>query len=181
MPVHTRIVAVLISLAVWSVSGVASFAQAPDEKPHAGPPLLPLVDDYNPQNQFALILRGEQNAHKVYEDAFVLAFMDRAPVEPGHVLVISKTSRARNLLEVDPKVLSRLMAVAQRVGKAQVAALGAQGFTIIQNNGAGQTVPHLHIHVIPRMTTRPLVLGIDKRADPEDLKALADKLSKAMK
>ncbi len=178
---RSRIFAGLITLVVWSGGGSASFAQGPDEKAHAWPPILPLVGEYDVQNQFAQILRGEKEAYKVYEDAFVLAFMDRAPVEPGHVLVISKISRARNLLEIDPKVLSRLMAVASRVGKAQIAALGAQGFTIIQNNGAGQTVPHLHIHVIPRMTSKPLVQGIDKRAAPEELKAMAAQLSKAIK
>lgn len=171
----------VVILAAWAAASSAA-EQTPRLEPAKNwPAPMPLVDSYNPDNAFARIIRGEQTAPKVFEDEFVLAFMDRAPVEPGHVLVISKTSRARNLLEIEPEMLARMVAVVQRVGKAQVSELGALGFTIIQNNGAGQTVPHLHIHVIPRMTARPLVLGFDNRADPAALEALAAKLRTALK
>ncbi len=114
-----------------------------------------LPGSYDSNNPFARIIRGTLPAAKVYEDDRVLAFMDIAPVEKGHVLVISKTSLARNLLEIDLADLDRIMAVARRVGQAQMKALGADGFSIEQNNGYGQTVFHLHVHVIPRYRGQP--------------------------
>jgi histidine triad (HIT) family protein len=110
---------------------------------------------YDPDNSFAKIIRGELPAAKVYEDDRVLAFMDYKPVERGHVLVISKRSQARNLLDVDLADFDRIMAVARRIGQAQMKALGANGFSIEQNNGYGQTVLHLHVHVIPRYSGQP--------------------------
>jgi len=163
----------------WAAPARAEEAPAaPVAKPL---PVMPLQDAYNPDNPFAQMLRGERHQAKVYEDDQVLAFMDQAPVMPGHVLVISKVSRARNLLDVSPEDLARLMAVVRRVGQAQVAALGALGFTIMQNNGAGQSVPHLHIHVMPRMNTTPLVFGPKPRPDPAELEAVAAKLRAAMR
>ena len=142
---------------------------------------IPLKAAYDPNNPFAKIIRGELPAWKVYEDADVLAFMDRAPLEPGHVLVISKTSKARNLLEMDPKDLAKVMAVAQKVGQAEVDALGLEGFMLIQNNGVGQSVPHLHVHVIPRIAGKPVYLAENAPADPKDLEAMAAKIRAAMK
>lgn len=144
-------------------------------------PTLPLAAAYDENNPFAKILRGELPAYKVYEDADVLAFMDRAPMEPGHVLVISKTSRARNILEMDPADLAKVMAVVQRVGRAEVEALGLQGFMVIQNNGVGQSVPHLHVHVIPRIAGKPAYLAENAPADPKDLEAMAARIRAAMK
>lgn len=142
---------------------------------------IPLKAAYDPNNVFARIIRGELPAYKVYEDADVLAFMDRAPLEAGHVLVISKTSKARNLLEMDPKDLAKVMAVAQKVGQAEVDALGLEGFMILQNNGVGQSVPHLHVHVIPRIAGKPVYLAENAVADPKDLEAMAAKIRAAMK
>jgi len=105
---------------------------------------------YDDQNTFARLIRGELPSAKVYEDHHLLAFMDIAPASPGHVLIISKRSRARNLLEIRDGELKRMMHLARRIGAAELAGLGADGFTIEQNNGYGQSVPHLHIHVIPR-------------------------------
>jgi histidine triad (HIT) family protein len=114
-----------------------------------------LPGHYDPDNSFAKIIRGELPAAKVYEDDRVLAFMDYKPVERGHVLVISKRSQARNLLDVDLADFDRIMAVARRIGQAQMKAFGANGFSIEQNNGYGQTVLHLHVHVIPRYSGQP--------------------------
>ena len=146
-----------------------------------GTPQIPLKAAYDEANPFARILRGEIVAPKVYEDDQVLAFMDHAPAEPGHVLVISKTSKARNILEIAPADLSRLMTVAARVGQAQVDGLGVGGFTIIQNNGVGQSVPHLHIHVIPRTAGKPLTFVENEKGDPADIAAMADKIRAAMR
>ncbi|QXQ06576.1 HIT family protein [Sphingosinicellaceae bacterium] len=109
-----------------------------------------LAGTYDLQNPFARIIRGQLPAAKVYEDAHVLAFMDNHPLVPGHVLVISKTSHARNLLEIEPRELARMLAVAQRVTRAEFTALGATGVVMLQNNGSAQSVFHLHLHVIPR-------------------------------
>ena len=146
-----------------------------------GTPQIPLKAPYDENNPFAKILRGETVVPKVYEDDQVLAFMDYAPAEPGHVLVISKTSKARNILEVSPADLSRIMAVAARVGQAQVDGLGVEGFTIVQNNGVGQSVPHLHIHVIPRTAGKPLMFVENEKGDPKAIEAMAAKIRAAMK
>ena len=73
------------------------------------------------------------------------------------------------------------MAVAQKVGQAEVDALGLEGFLILQNNGVGQSVPHLHVHVIPRVAGKPVYLVEKKPADPKDLEAMAAKIRAAMK
>jgi histidine triad (HIT) family protein len=109
---------------------------------------------YEHDNIFAKILRGEIPSAKVFEDAHVLAFMDVFPQSRGHVLVIPKDAHARNLLDVEPRVLETLILGVQRVARAVRAALKPDGLTVIQYNGteAGQTVFHLHFHIIPRYT-----------------------------
>ncbi|MBO9557781.1 MAG: alpha/beta fold hydrolase [Caulobacter sp.] len=146
-----------------------------------GTPQIPLKAPYDESNPFAKILRGEIVVPKVYEDEQVLAFMDYAPAEPGHVLVISKTSKARNILEISPQDLSRIMAVAAKVGQAQIDGLGVEGFTIVQNNGVGQSVPHLHIHVIPRVAGKPLMFVENEKGDPKAIEAMAAKIRASMK
>jgi diadenosine tetraphosphate (Ap4A) HIT family hydrolase/pimeloyl-ACP methyl ester carboxylesterase len=146
-----------------------------------GTPQIPLKAPYDEGNPFAKIIRGEIPVPKVYEDDQVLAFMDYAPAEPGHVLVISKTSKARNILEISPQDLARVMAVVAKVGQAQVDGLGVEGFTVIQNNGVGQSVPHLHIHVIPRVAGKPLTFVENEKGDPKDIAAMAEKIRAAMK
>jgi histidine triad (HIT) family protein len=105
---------------------------------------------YDDQNIFAKILRGEIPCHKIYEDEHSLAFMDVMPQVDGHCLVIPKAP-SRGLLDADPKVLGHVMGVVQKVAAAAVTAMGADGFQIRQyNEGAGgQTVFHLHFHVLP--------------------------------
>ena len=145
---------------------------------------MSLDGDYDPQNVFARVLRGELPAAKVYEDAEVLAFMDLFPQARGHVLVISKASRARNLLDVDPEHLTTLALAVQRVAKAVNAALRPDGIVVTQFNGAeaGQTVFHLHVHVIPRYAGEPLRRhGSGGPADAQELtdlaRAIADEIS----
>lgn len=138
---------------------------------------------YDPSNVFAKILRGEMPAVKVFEDDDVLAFMDVFPQSEGHVLIISKTSTARTLLEVEPEVLSRLAAATQSVAKAVVKALGCDGVSIMQFNGeaGGQTVFHLHFHAIPRWADRPLKgHGQSGMADIDQLKVTAARISAAL-
>ena len=137
---------------------------------------MSLDGDYDEDNVFAKIIRGDLPAAKVYEDAHVLAFMDVFPQSRGHTLVVSKKSPARNLLDVEAEVLSHVMLDVQRVAKAMNAALKPDGIVMTQFNGAaaGQTVFHLHFHLIPRHAGQPLKPhGEGGMADPAELAEIA--------
>ena len=141
---------------------------------------MSLDGTYDHNNIFAKILRGEAPSARVYEDDHCFAFMDVFPQARGHTLVIPKHSEARNLLEEDPQVLAPLMLGVQRVAKAVRAALKPDGLIITQFNGApaGQTVFHLHVHIIPRWEGESLGRHASGgMADPEELKALAAQIS----
>jgi histidine triad (HIT) family protein len=138
---------------------------------------------YDPDNIFAKILRGGIPAVRVWEDDHVLAFMDVFPQSEGHVLVISKTSTARTLLEIEPDALARLTAAVQRTARAVEKALQPDGFQIMQFNGeaGGQTVFHLHFHIIPRWSDRPMKgHGHAPMADAAALRPLADRIAAAL-
>lgn len=113
---------------------------------------MSLAGAYDDNNVFAKILRGELPAAKVYEDDDVLAFMDVFPESKGHVLVIPKRSRSRNILDIEPAALAKVTAAVQKVAHAVNAALKPDGLIVKQYNGVagGQSVFHLHFHVIPR-------------------------------
>ena len=141
---------------------------------------MSLDGEYDPHNVFARILRAELPAAKVYEDEHVLAFMDVFPQSRGHLLVIAKGSKARNLLDVEPEALDHLMRAAQRMARAVRAALKPDGIVVTQFNGAaaGQPVFHLHVHVIPRYDGVPLGRhGAGGPADGEALAALARQIA----
>src|SRR5437764_8362841 len=108
------------------------------------------MDAYDPQNIFGKILRGEIPNYTVFEDDVVLAMMDVFPQSRGHVLVLLK-SESRNLLEADPGALSAAMPRVQRLARAVMKATGADGIRLVQFNEApaGQSVFHLHFHLIP--------------------------------
>lgn len=138
---------------------------------------------YDPDNIFAKILRDEIPSVRVWEDDDILAFMDVFPQSEGHVLVVPKRSTARNLLEIEPGALARLMAAVQRTARAVERALRPDGLSIMQFNGAagGQTVFHLHFHVIPRWEGRVLKgHGQAPMADIGALRALADRIAAAL-
>ena len=131
---------------------------------------------YDDGNIFAKILRGQAPAAKVFEDDQVFAFMDVFPQARGHVLVISKESKARNLLEVEPQALEHLILGVQRVARAVRAALKPDAIAVMQFNGAvsGQSVFHLHFHIVPRwegVALRPH--GQGGMADAAELAILA--------
>ena len=140
---------------------------------------MSLKGAYEQDNIFARIIRGEIPAAKIYEDDDVLAFMDAFPQTKGHCLVISKTSRARNLLEIEPEALTKVMLAVQRVAKAVVSALNPDGVVITQFNGApaGQSVFHLHFHIIPRWEGQAPGAHGGGMADAEELRALAERIS----
>jgi histidine triad (HIT) family protein len=100
---------------------------------------------------FCRIIAGEIPSATVYEDDSTLAFLDINPVSKGHVLVIPKTHCDR-IYQAPPDVLANVIASVRRVARAQVDGLGAAGLSVSQANGevAGQIVPHLHFHLIPR-------------------------------
>ncbi|MBN9308275.1 HIT family protein [Devosia sp.] len=130
---------------------------------------------YDRNNIFGKIIRGEIPAHKVYEDADVFVMMDIFPQSSGHVLVIPK-AESRNLLDADPGVLSRAMLQVQRVARAAQQALGPDGIRIMQFNEApaGQSVFHLHFHVIPVYEGVPIGRhGESGKADDTELAAQA--------
>jgi len=138
---------------------------------------------YDPDNIFAKILRGDMPSVKVWEDDDVLAFMDVFPQSEGHVLVVSKTSTARNILEIEPETLAKLTAAVQRTARAVEKALKPEGLSLMQFNGdaGGQTVFHLHFHIVPRWADRPMKgHGHAPIADAEQLKALAQKIAAAL-
>nr|WP_312163186.1 HIT family protein [Brevundimonas diminuta] len=138
---------------------------------------------YDPDNIFAKILRGDMPSVKVWEDDDVLAFMDVFPQSEGHVLVVSKTSTARNILEIEPETLAKLTAAVQRTARAVEKALKPEGLSLMQFNGdaGGQTVFHLHFHIVPRWADRPMKgHGHAPMADAEQLKVLAQKIAAAL-
>jgi histidine triad (HIT) family protein len=134
---------------------------------------------YDSNNIFAKILRGEIPAHKIYEDEHVLAFMDVMPMADGHCLVVPKAP-SRGLLDADPTVLMRVMPVVQKVAKAAVSAMGADGFQVRQynENVAGQTVFHLHFHILPMKEGVPLRPHTGKMADHALLAEQTEKIKK---
>lgn len=122
--------------------------------------------NYDPDNTFAKILRGEVPAHKVYEDEHTLAFMDVFPQTDGHILVIPKAA-SRNLFDAHPRTLGPLMATVQKLAQAARKAFDADGVLVQQFNepAAGQTVFYLHMHILPRRDSQALRAHSGKMAD----------------
>ena len=137
--------------------------------------------NYDPNNIFAKILRGELPSYKVFEDDKVFAFLDIMPRAPGHSLIIPKAP-AQNLLDVEPDDLAHVMKVAQRVAKAAMKAFGAGGVTLLQFSepAGGQVVFHLHVHIIPRRDKVELRPPETYKAPPSELADHAAKLAAAM-
>jgi histidine triad (HIT) family protein len=102
---------------------------------------------------FCRIIKGEIPSTKIYEDDDVLAILDISQTTKGHTLVIPKL-HCDNFLSCPQEVMHKVMDVAQRIGQAEISILGAKGVNILTNVGeqAGQSVPHFHVHVIPRYT-----------------------------
>ena len=136
---------------------------------------------YDSNNVFAKILRGEMPAHKIYEDEDTFAFMDIMPRGPGHCLVIPKRP-ARNILDIEPDSLAAVARTTQKIAKAAVKAFNADGATVQQFNesAGGQIVFHLHIHIIPRFEGVALNPPGGPMEDSAVLAANADKIAKAM-
>ena len=136
---------------------------------------------YDNNNVFAKILRGEIPCVKVFEDEKTLAFMDVMPQADGHVLVIPKEP-AENLLDLSPESAGALMMTTQRIAKAVKKGLNAPGITLAMLNGApaGQSVFHVHFHVIPRSAGVDMGMHARAMVDPQSLEPIAAKIRSAL-
>ena len=136
---------------------------------------------YDTDNIFAKILRGEADAHVVLDEEHCLAFMDLMPQSPGHTLVIPREP-AENLFDLSDEGLDVLVATTRRVARAVKAAFDPPGIMIVQLNGAdaGQTVFHIHFHVIPRYPGDGLTLHARSVADAAELRANAARIRAAL-
>lgn len=139
---------------------------------------MPVYDD---QNILAKILRGEIPCHRVYEDANALSFMDIFPQSRGHILVVPKAP-SRNLLDADPTVLSAVTPVVQKLARAVRTATRADGIRLNQFNEApsGQTIFHLHFHIVPVYLGTDLDRHATSRADDAELASLAREIAAAI-
>jgi histidine triad (HIT) family protein len=140
---------------------------------------MSLDGHYDPDNIFIRIMRGELPCAKVFEDEETFAFMDAFPQGKGHSLVIHKRSKARNLLDAEPEILTPMMATVQRVAKATRRALQPDGLAVMQFNGAvsGQTIFHLHFHIIPRWEGVALGRHAAGMAEAGELATLAARIA----
>lgn len=136
---------------------------------------------YDQSNIFAKILRGEIPAVKVYEDDRTLAFMDVMPEADGHVLVVPKEP-AEDILDLSPDGLSAMMATVQRVAKAVDKALTPGGILIKQYNRApaGQSVFHIHFHILPRWEGVPMAPHGKVMVEASRLEPIAAKIRSAL-
>jgi histidine triad (HIT) family protein len=136
---------------------------------------------YDKNNVFAKILRGEISSTKIYEDDKTLAFMDVMPQADGHALVIPKEP-AENIFELSPHGAAALMATTQKIAKAVKKGLGVPGIMIAQLNGApaGQSVFHVHFHIIPRSGGADFRLHARSMESADKLKVFADKIKAAL-
>ena len=136
---------------------------------------------YDSGNVFAKILRGEIPSVKVFEDDKTFAFMDVMPQAEGHVLVIPKEP-AESVLDLSPEGAVALMATTQRVAKAVKKGLNAPGIMLAMLNGApaGQSVFHVHFHIIPRSAGVDLGLHARSMVDPRTLEPIAAKIRSAL-
>ena len=144
---------------------------------------MSLNGSYDEANLFAKILRGEVPAVNVFEDEVALAFMDIFPQARGHVLIVPKTVKARNFLDLPAELVGPYLERVQRVAKGVAKALNPDGITVTQFSGApaGQTVFHLHFHIIPRYEGVKLAgHGHQNKADVAELQNLAREIAAAM-
>jgi histidine triad (HIT) family protein len=132
---------------------------------------------YDPNNIFAKILRGDAPCFKVYEDDMTLSFMDVMPQAEGHTLVIPKFP-AENLFDLDPEYAGAMAKTVQRIAPAVKKAFNVPGILVAQLNGAeaGQTVFHIHTHILPRRNGIDLKLHAREMADFKELESQAEKI-----
>jgi histidine triad (HIT) family protein len=125
---------------------------------------------FDPNCTFCNIVRGSESAHVVYEDAQCLAFLDIAPAAEGHTLVIPRT-HVRTILDVSPSIAGDLMSCATRVAHIIDKTFHCDGMTLIQTNeiAGGQTVFHMHLHIVPRWSADELLPPWGATRIPDDV------------
>ncbi len=136
---------------------------------------------YDPNNIFGKILRNEAPAIRLYEDDQTLAIMDIMPQSAGHCLILTKEP-AETIFEMTPEGVAACMRTTQRVAHAVRKALSPEGVFIGQFNGAaaGQTVPHVHFHVIPRRQGEDLKMHAREMGDQAELERIAEQIKQAL-
>ena len=137
--------------------------------------------NYDNENIFAKILRGELPAHAVFEDEQTLAILDVMPQADGHTLILPR-SPARDFFDLDDQYCTAVLRTARKVAAAVRQAFGADGIRIMQLNGeaAGQTVFHYHLHLIPCHAETSLRSHARGMADPALLADHAEKIRAAL-
>ena len=125
---------------------------------------------------FCAIAAGEIPSFKVYEDELVLAYLDINPFSKGHTLVIPK-EHSSGLLDTSDETLAALISRVKKIAGHLKSALPCDGFNILQNNGeaAGQTVMHIHFHIVPRYGMEPVEF-VSRKGDMDELKSLAGRI-----
>ena len=136
---------------------------------------------YDENNIFAQILRGEADAFHVYENGNCLAFLDVMPQSDGHTLVLPKAP-AENLFDLEPSIAGALFQSTQMVARAVRAAFKPDGIVVTQFNGsaAGQSVFHIHMHIIPRYANTDLRRHARRMADTAILEDHAERIRAAL-
>ncbi|HEY0104713.1 MAG TPA: HIT domain-containing protein [Rhizomicrobium sp.] len=136
---------------------------------------------YDPDNVFAKILRGELPKIAIFEDDLTLAFLDIMPAAEGHTLVIPKEP-AETIFDCSPEGAAAAIRTTQTVAAAVRKAFAAPGIMLVQLNGtaAGQSVPHLHFHILPRAHGLDLKLHGRAMMKPEALLPVAEKIRAAL-
>ena len=125
---------------------------------------------------FCKIIAGEIPSATIYENEEFKVILDRFPSNEGHVLILPK-NHTPNIFEIDPEQAGRLFSLAAKLAKAMKEVLGFEHMNILQNNGeaAGQTVKHVHFHIVPRYGMEPIAFE-NHKGDMEALKALAERI-----
>jgi histidine triad (HIT) family protein len=180
-PVKKCLTPVIAILLLITITACAQFQNKKADASAARTGWPVLSGDYDPDNQLALTARGELQSAKLYEDDHVLAFLGDRPYAPGHFVVISKTSKARNFIEMDSEDLCSIMSVTQKVAAAEIIAIGAEGFTLRQNNGSSSSIHQFHLHVIPRRKGDVLKDTPGSAVSLSELEPMAEKIMAALK
>lgn len=130
---------------------------------------------------FCKIVKGEIPSERIYEDELTYAFLDITPVNPGHTLVVPK-SHSLNILDAAERDVCAVMATIHKIAPKILKAVGAEAFNLGVNNGsaAGQVVPHLHFHIMPRFSDDGHCLWSGKHIGSGELAEIADKIRKEL-
>jgi len=130
---------------------------------------------------FCKIIAKEITSYKVYEDKYTFAFLDISPVNPGHILVTPK-NHIKNIEEADEKTLCQIMRTIKKIGKALKDGMKAESYNVMENNDpiAGQIIPHLHFHIIPRKKDDGLILWPQKEYNKGEAEKISEKIKNAL-